>query len=94
MPLKARPKSSMRVLLNGVEKQANQTIFYIDEKLDVECEADGAETRKLIWESTCEENDSGHVVSCSDALDFSLTEVLFLFIFIIFELYKLFNIYY
>ena len=83
MPRIAEPKPlNLTVILNGkVSKQNKENeYFYVDSRLEVECEAERSETRSLIWDAACRELDSadrGRAVDCENSLGFSPAEVLF-----------------
>ena len=61
------------------QNERNEWIFYVGSELEVECEAERSETRRLFWDAACRELDSNNSVDCSDSLGFSTPEVIFCF---------------
>ena len=84
-----KPVLNLTVISNGADRQQNESgelIFYVGSELEVKCEAERSETRRLFWDAACRELDSGHEVACSESLGFSPAEVLiYLIIFILNE---------
>ena len=72
------------MISNGADRKQNERdewIFYVGSELEVECEAERSETRRLIWDAACRELGSaerGRAVDCADSLDFLPEEVLFI----------------
>ncbi len=69
---------NLTVISNGADRQQNESgelIFYVGSELEVKCEAERSETRRLFLEAACRELDSGHSVSCSESLGISPAEV-------------------
>ena len=70
---------NLTVISNGADRQQNESgelIFYVGSELEVKCEAERSETRRLFLAPACRELDSGHSVSCSKSIGFSPAEVL------------------
>ena len=71
---------NLSIVLNGsLERHTVGTeVLNIGSRLEVICEVEGSELRKIVWETVCESVRLGserHTVSCSDALDSSTSEV-------------------
>ena len=73
---------NLTVIFNETDRQQNQVELYllVGSEMEVECEAERSETRRLFWDAACREldfRDRGRAVDCADSLCFSPTEVHF-----------------
>ena len=62
---------------DGIQNESGEWIFYVGSRLEVKCEAERSETRRLFWDAACREFDSNHSVDCFDSPRLSSPVVLF-----------------